>query len=113
LQFDESDLSVLSAFAHYVDVDTIQDKMLFCNPFKQRNKGINIFNVTGAYFNEATRYWSHYIGMCTDGVTPMTGQYNAYVAGPKRLAPNISWAGSREKCIPESLSKLWIIKLKL
>jgi hypothetical protein len=42
----------------------------------------------------------------------MTGQYNAYVAEPKRLAPNISWAGSREKCIPESLSKLWNNKVK-
>jgi hypothetical protein len=65
---------------------TVQGEILFCRQFEEHSTGKEIFNLTGAHFNEAKINWS----LCTEGVRSVTGKYILFVDQTKQVASNIS-----------------------
>jgi hypothetical protein len=60
---------LFSAFALYVDEDTVQEEVLFCRPLKERSTQTDIFIVTDASFNKTKIVWSRCKGISSDAVS--------------------------------------------
>jgi hypothetical protein len=78
---DVANLAVLLIFVRYSNEDTgiAEEELLFCRPLKERITGIDIYNLTNAYFAENEIDWPRCIGICTDGATSMTGKHAGFV----------------------------------
>ena len=88
---DVSNLAILLLLVRYINVESVEEELLFYRPLKERTTGADIFKLTDEYFRENSINWTRCVRICTDGAKSMTGCYAGFVAKVKSLAPKAAW----------------------
>ena len=95
IQIDEStDVSgqaQLISFVRYIDVDEINEHILFCKKLEQHTTGEAIFNVMNQFFSEQGLTWKSCISVCTDAAASMTGRVKGLISWIKKENPFVEW----------------------
>lgn len=74
---DVSNVSQFMVFAGFCFNNEI-DKVLFCEPLKEKCTGEDTFSTVSDFFNKSNILWKNRVSVTTNGVAALTGIKNVF-----------------------------------